>query len=258
MGMSLVVMLAGTGCLSKAKYKKAIDDAASARKEADEHKARAAELQAEVDRLTAALRQAEEKGQSDDTRAELEELRKQKAAVEERLRLFEDFVKKFQKMIDAGKLEIAVRRGRIVLVLSTDVLFDTGKTEIKDDGKAALSEIARTLKDVRGRQFQVAGHTDNAPIRTKQFPSNWELSAGRALEVTHLLIRRGVRPNQLSAAGYGSHDPVASNAGAGGRAKNRRIEITLQPDIQDLIKLPIPEKKTEPDTAPEPSPKTDE
>src|SRR6185369_7342950 len=106
----------------------------------------------------------------------------QKAAAEARLKLFEDFLAKFKKMIEAGKLDITVRRGQIVLALGTDILFDTGKTEIKPEGKAALSEVADVLKGVAGRRFQVSGHTDNVPIgkTTKEFASNWELSTGRA------------------------------------------------------------------------------
>lgn len=141
-------------------------------------------------------------------------------------------------MIDAGKLDITVRRGQIVLALGTDILFDTGKTEIKDDGRAALSEVAEALKTVSGRRFQVAGHTDTLPIKTKDFPSNWELSTARAVAVVKLLSEKGVRSDVLSAAGYAEFDPANSNANEKGRTKNRRIEIVIVPNIEELIKMP--------------------
>jgi chemotaxis protein MotB len=219
-------------------YDRAVQDARDARAEADARDKRVNELEAEIDKLRRALRQAEEKGTSDDTRAELEELRKQKAAIEARLRVFEEFSQKFRKLIEAGRLKVTVRRGQIVLLMATDVLFDLGKTEIKPDGKAALTELAAALRTVGGRRFQVGGHTDTTPIKSKEFRSNWELSSARALEVVHFLIARGVGKKSLSAAGYGEYDPISANATPAGRAKNRRIEITLQPNMEDLIALP--------------------
>jgi chemotaxis protein MotB len=76
------------------------------------------------------------------------------------------------------------------------------------------------------------------PIETARFPSNWELSSARALAVVRLLIKHGMGPTELSAAGYGQFDPIASNETADGRSKNRRTEITLQPNIEELVALP--------------------
>jgi len=141
-------------------------------------------------------------------------------------------------MIDAGELRVALRDGRMVLQLSNDVLFDTGRTEIKAPGQAALREVAAVLSGMPERHFQVAGHTDNVPINNMRFPSNWELSTGRALEVVHYLVAQGLVPTSLSAAGYGEFDPVASNGEAEGRARNRRTEITLQPEIEEFVAVP--------------------
>jgi len=87
---------------------------------------------------------------------------------------------------------------------------------------------------VPDRQFLVAGHTDNVPIRTEQFPSNWELSTRRAVEIVHYLVAQGMNPKVVAAAGYGEFDPIAANDTAEHRAQNRRIEIALQPNISDL------------------------
>jgi chemotaxis protein MotB len=172
-----------------------------------------------------------------ETKAALEEARKAKAAAEARAAFFKQLTLKFQKMIDAGSLSIVLRNGRMVLQMSTDVLFDSGKTEIKSGGQAALKQLAAILKTIPGRNFQVAGHTDNVAIHTAEFPSNWELSTSRAVNVVRFLVAEGMTPDSLSAAGYGEFDPVVKNTNVKTRGKNRRIEITLQPDISELIDI---------------------
>jgi chemotaxis protein MotB len=174
----------------------------------------------------------------DDAKTRLDELRKAQAAAEARAQLFQQFVQKFKKMIDAGQLKIGTRAGRLVIQLPNDVLFDSGQTAIKPGGKEALAQVAKVLATVKGRAFQVAGHTDNLPIKTERFPSNWELSTARAVEVVKLLVAQGADARGLSAAGYGEFDPVAGNDGSDGRAKNRRIEITLQPNLDELVAAP--------------------
>jgi chemotaxis protein MotB len=229
-----------------ARDKRLADDATSARA-----------LQAKLDDATAQnaeLRQALEKMGKDadkllgekgtlasalaDAKSRLEELRKAQAAADARLATFRQLALKLHKMIDAGELSIALRDGRMVIRLPNDVLFDSGQTDLKPAGQAALRSLANVLKTLPDRRFQVAGHTDNLPIQTARFPSNWELSNGRAVQVVHYLIAQGMRPEMLAAAGYGEFDPVAPNDTAASRAKNRRIEITLQPNIDELVAVP--------------------
>jgi chemotaxis protein MotB len=143
-------------------------------------------------------------------------------------------------MIDAGDLAITLRDGRMVLRLSNDVLFDSGRAELKPAGKRALAEVAGVLRAIPRRQFQVAGHTDNEPIRFSPFRSNWELSTARALEVSAFLVVQGMDPHALSAAGYGEFDPVSANDTAVAKAHNRRTEITLQPNIDEIVAVPEP------------------
>jgi chemotaxis protein MotB len=171
-------------------------------------------------------------------KARLEELRRAQAAADARAAVFRDLALRLKRMIDAGDLKISLRSGRMVLVLPTDVLFDSGKTAIKPAGKETLAELAKALASFEGRRFQVAGHTDDEPIRFSGFASNWELSAERALRVVELLVQNGMKPAALSAAGYGEFDALRPNDGAENRAQNRRIEITLQPTIDELVKLP--------------------
>jgi chemotaxis protein MotB len=210
----------------------------------DEATAINAKLGAELQRLGKNVDQMlQEKGTLskalDDAKTRLEELRKAQAAAEARALLFQQFVQKFKKMVDAGQLKIATRNGRLVLQLSNDVLFDSGQIAIKPAGKDALQQVATVFKTLTGRTFQAAGDTDDLPIKTLRFPSNWELSTVRAVEVVKFLIAQGVDPHALSAAGYGEFDPVASNDTAEGRAKNRRIEIALQPNLDELVAAPV-------------------
>lgn len=251
-GLAVVlVATVGAGCgVRRAQYDAAVRDASSARdskneadkqlgtaqKEIADQKAQIGELQKE---LADAKSQPAPAAPSCDPpkppdTEEIEELRRQKSAAEARGKLFDDLIAKLRKMIDAGKLDVAVRRGQIVIELGTDVLFDEGKTELRPEGQQGLVEIAKVLKSVSGRRFQVAGHTDNLPIATKAYPSNWELSTDRALVVVKLLLKEGVHAAALSAAGYAEVDPVGANGTPQGRAKNRRIEIVLVPNIEDL------------------------
>lgn len=174
----------------------------------------------------------------EDQKKRLEELRKAQAAAQKRAALLQQLLAKFKDMIDAGDLTVVVRHGRLVLQLRNDVLFDSGKVELKDAGKEALKEVAAILKTLADRDFQVAGHTDDVPISTQRFPSNWDLSAERAINVVKFLESEGVPPDVLSAAGYSEYDPVAPNDDKAGKAKNRRIEIVLQPNITELVKMP--------------------
>jgi chemotaxis protein MotB len=171
-------------------------------------------------------------------RARLAELRQAQAAAETRAAMLKSLAQRLKRMVDAGELKIVLRSGRMVLVMPNDVLFDSGKAEIKPGGKEALSQVASALASFENRRFQVAGHTDNEPIRYSGFHSNWELSTERALRVVEFLLKSGMRAEALSAAGYAEFDPVASNESAEGKGQNRRIEITAQPDISEIVAVP--------------------
>jgi len=166
-----------------------------------------------------------------------EELRKQKAASDARFATFRNLLAKLRSMIDSGQLKVIVRDGRMIIALPNDILFDSGKTEVKKDGKLALEKVAAVLATVPDRDFLVAGHTDDVPIKTDRFPSNWELSTARAVEVVRFLISKGMNGKVLAAAGFAEFDPVVANDSPANRGQNRRIEIVLQPNIGDLPPL---------------------
>lgn len=153
--------------------------------------------------------------------------------------LYKGLAMRLKNVVDTGELSIVVRSGRMVLSLPNDVLFDSGSVELKPSGRRALGFVASALSTVPDRRFQIAGHTDNVPIQTARFPSNWELSTERAVQVVRFLsVEGGLKPTLLAAAGYGEFDPVATNDTTAGRARNRRIEIMLQPEVNEVVAVP--------------------
>jgi chemotaxis protein MotB len=162
------------------------------------------------------------------------ELRKAQMQAEARAAQFRKLVTQFKSLTDAGKLQVEIRENRMIVRLGDKILFDPGKTDLKQEGKDALTQVAAVLKDLPNRNYQVAGHTDNVPIKSKRFRSNWDLSTARAVEVVNFMISSGLDAKRLSAAGYADQSPVAPNDTADNMAKNRRIEITLVPNLDDL------------------------
>jgi chemotaxis protein MotB len=175
-------------------------------------------LQANVEQMTVAL-------------ADLE---KRRAQAEARVNEFKNLLARFKSLIDAGKLKVKIVDGRMVVVLATDILFASGSASLSKDGKAAIGEVAQVLASIPNRSFQVEGHTDNVPIATAQFPSNWELAAFRATNVVKAMIDSGMPKERISAASYSDTKPAGVNDMNEGRALNRRIEITIVPDLSSL------------------------
>jgi chemotaxis protein MotB len=197
---------------------------------------------AENGELTERLRQmgvhAEDSKKSvQDLNKMVEELRAKERQAQARLQTFRNMLERFQKMIEAGKLRVRIQRGRMVVEMSENILFDSGRADLKKEGQVALQEVAGVLASIPDREFQIAGHTDNVAIRTARFPSNWELSTARSVTVARFLGEQGVPADRLSAAGYAESQPVSSNDTPEGRAQNRRIEIVLMPNLDELPDL---------------------
>ncbi len=172
--------------------------------------------------------------EQEELKQELEQLRKMKEAAERRNAEFRGIMDKLKTMIDAGTLSVNIRKGRMIVSLSNDILFPSGRTTMTDEGKEAVKELSETLQTLEDRSFLVVGHSDPTPINTKRFPSNWELSSQRAIEVVKLMIEYGVRPEMLSAAGQAEFDPIADNEDREGMAQNRRVEIIFMPKIEEM------------------------
>src|SRR5262249_5232796 len=125
----------------------------------------------------------------------------------------------------------------MTLKLPSGVLFPSAGADLSKGGKDTLTKVTKLLLELKDRHFLIAGHTDDVPIKNKDFANNWYLSTARAITVLQFMVDQGFPPTQLAAAGYADEDPIATNKNAKGRMKNRRIEILIVPDLSELPKL---------------------
>ena len=170
---------------------------------------------------------------------EITTLRKIEAETKRRNEIYAEFVNKLQSMIDGGQLTVSIDAGRIVINLPDNVLFNSGSANLNPEGKQAITQVGEVLSQFSDRRFQIEGHTDNVPIKSARYPSNWELSTARALSVVHLLTEIGVKPENISAAGFGEYRPRADNETDEGKQLNRRIEIVMLPNL-DILSSELP------------------
>jgi len=145
---------------------------------------------------------------------------------------YESMLEKMKSEIEQGQVTISELKGKLTVNMVDSVLFDSGKAEVKKGGLQILGKVISILKDVKDKSIRIEGHTDDVPISralAQRYPTNWELSAARAINVARYLQDQGIDPANLSAVAYGEWEPVATNDTPEGRAKNRRIEIVLVP-----------------------------
>jgi chemotaxis protein MotB len=226
----LMTVAAGAGGYYTWQGRACIDGTATAcAKERDALKSRASEAESNASKM---------KGNLTASQQELQDLRKWKTDAAKRMQTFREMSTKLQKMVDAGKLGVRVRDGRLIMRLPQDVLFPSGSATLSREGELSLMEVALILRQFPDRRFMVAGHTDNQPVKEATYKDNWELSMARALVVARFLIEAKMKPENVVAAGYGEFDPIAKNATPEGRRENRRIEIILLPDLSELPILP--------------------
>jgi chemotaxis protein MotB len=127
----------------------------------------------------------------------------------------------------SGHVEVGTSREGIVISLAGNLLFDSGKSDLKPQGLVLLDSLADRLKSM-SNEIRIEGHTDNVPIATPLYPSNWELSSARAITVGRYLSEHDeIAPARLAAAGYGEFRPVTSNDTREGRARNRRVDLVI-------------------------------
>ena len=129
-------------------------------------------------------------------------------------------------MLARGLVDVRTTEFGVEVEIKTSLLFPSGSARLVDGALPVLRDLSAILKTFPNA-VQVEGFTDNVPINTEVFPSNWELSAGRAASVVHVFTRNGVRPERLVAIGYGEHRPVAENATPEGRSRNRRVVVVI-------------------------------
>lgn len=125
-------------------------------------------------------------------------------------------------------LETKLNRSQLMITISDKALFASGEAVVKPEARQLAKAISNMLQQFPDYEVIVSGHTDNVPISTYEFPSNWDLSSVRALNFMKiLLLNTNLDPKKFSAIGYGEYHPVASNDTAAGRAQNRRVEVSI-------------------------------
>lgn len=246
--LSLAV-LAGVIYFGGMKYLEAQDDLNDARAEAQ--KASLAEttavasnhvLQDRLKGMEEQLAQAREEKTAiaSEKDALAEDLEKKEAEIARLRATYDKLNDKLQSEIKKGEILLTEANGKIRVDLVDKVLFDSGQADLSPRGQEVLTRVAAVLKDVDDKMIQVSGHTDDSPITDKlvaRYPTNWELSVARAVNVVRFLSEQGkVSSKRLEASGFGEFHPVASNSTASGRAANRRIEILLTPEVEKPAK----------------------
>ena len=182
-------------------------------------------------------KEAEIYKRTEELKRQTEELAKKEEAIRalqaqvDRLRaIFTDLEQKLDALVKSGKLTVKMRGGMLIVQLPERILFQTGRYNLKAEGKAAIESVAEILKTMKHR-WQVAGHTDD--VGNPKF--NWRLSAQRAAAVLRVMLDAGMPPEQVSTAGFGQYLPVAPNDTDDNKAMNRRTELLLVPDLSELL-----------------------
>ena len=217
-------------------HKKCEADFADALHEIEDLKRKLTERGVNLDNLSASLEQQ---------RKALEEYRRRAEQLDQIRKRFELLKQKLQKLTELG-LKVEVRDNRMLIQLPGDVLFDSGREKLKKEGEDILRQIAEVIRndaELSKREFQVAGHTDAVPLAGGQFKDNWGLSAMRARSVLKFITDPvdkgggGLDSRNWSAAGYAETDPVATNETDEGKKKNRRVELVVVPNVEEMLNL---------------------
>lgn len=184
------------------------------------------QLNYEIDAINARLAQLQAKKKN-----EISELERAKKLLEKQLK----------REIGDKEVRLEMAEKGLTIIFLAEVLFDSGKAELKKDVYGVLDKIAKVFREnLKGREVGIEGHTDNEPIKHSGWKSNWELSTARATSVLHYLVdEKGVQPDKISATGYGEHRTVASNDAPEGRRQNRRVEIVVLPKNMEKIQADI-------------------
>lgn len=217
-------------------HQKCETDYASSLHEVEDLRQKLRERGVNLDNLTQSLAQEKQA---------VEEYRRRADQLEQIRKRFELLREKLQKLTSLG-LKVEVRDNRMLIQLPGDVLFDSGSDKLKPRGKEILTAVAAVIRgdaDLSKREFQVAGHTDSKPLRGGSFQDNWGLSAMRSRSVLVFLTTPeasgggGLDPKNWSASGYADTDPVANNDTDEGREKNRRVELVVVPNMEEMLNL---------------------
>jgi chemotaxis protein MotB len=235
----LSVLVLSSGCVTSSKYKALEDKEKQTAAENENYKLQLGAAQNKVSELNGKLGIADnQRTQLEDSMNEMktamEQMKKRRQETEKRLAEFKELTSKFSKLVNAGKLSVKMVNGRMTVALSTDILFSSGSAKLSAEGVKAIKEVSLLLKSLDGRKYQIEGHTDNIPMKSEIYPSNWELASARAITVVKTMIEAGLPAEQISAASYADTQAIADNSTPEGKKQNRRISIVIVPDLSGL------------------------
>lgn len=144
-----------------------------------------------------------------------------------------------ESLVKDGQVKVTQSSSGIAVEINASVLFSPGQAKLAENSSLTLQAVAHVIKEQK-HEIHVEGHTDNLPIHTESFPSNWELSTARASSVIRLFVENGVEPHRLTAIGYGENRPIETNETPEGRKRNRRVTIMiLSTDPDRVTEIPI-------------------
>lgn len=150
-----------------------------------------------------------------------------------------NILKALEPLVNDGTVRVTQSALGVTVEINASVLFSPGQAKLAENSSLTLQAVAQVIKD-HDHQIHVEGHTDNLPIFTENFPSNWELSTARASSVIRLFIEQGVDAHRLTAIGYGEYKPVETNDTQEGRKRNRRVSIMiLSKEPDKVMELPV-------------------
>lgn len=195
-----------------------------------------ASLMSKLDAKTTDL--IEKEGLLSERAARLRELQEQVSAQNEAMQALRRTLRDALVDIPSQDLQLEIRNGKIYINLSENLLFSSGSAIVDPRGKAALKSVAQVLVKSPTLQIEVIGHTDSIPIRTARFSDNWDLSVARATSITRILVDEySVSGRSIKASGRSEYLPIETNLSPEGRARNRRTEIVLSPNLEKLFQL---------------------
>lgn len=238
------------------------EDLANLKRELADNKAKYKQLKADYDDLKSTYEGSVKTNKTENQKLlqELNEKENRLRALEDDLRAREKRVKELEDILQAQRdavtklrdkllkalvgytdkgLTVYEKNGRVYVSMDEKLLFESGKTEVNKDGVSALNELAIVIAQDDALEITVEGHTDNVPLRGNgPIKDNWDLSVLRATAVTKILMQNsGIESNQIMPAGRGEFSPVADNDTKEGRAKNRRTDIIISPNLDEVFKL---------------------
>lgn len=231
-----------SGCVTTGTYEKKVKEADNQAKElaslqqkydkmkADRDQLKEAFANATSDQTTIRQKVADLEAENTKLKENLAEVKKKEVEVVTESNTYKQLMQEMKGEIAKGQVTISELKGKLTLDVVDKILFASGQSEVKKEGLDVLQRVIDILKNVKDKSIRIEGHTDNVRIKgrlAKQYPTNWELSAARALNVTKYLQQQGIDPALLSATAFGEYKPIANNESPEGRAKNRRIAIIL-------------------------------